>query len=87
MLRKVLNFTFKRHPLLNLPEEHLKAIEQKLQRRASQLLDLEHFRTKRASQTSTEKPSFAERYKIDHLNDLKKADRLILLRLSQYDGR
>ncbi|MDR3121823.1 MAG: XRE family transcriptional regulator [Clostridiales bacterium] len=39
-LRKMLNFTFFRHPKLNLPEEYLTAIEKHLRKRASQLLDL-----------------------------------------------
>jgi hypothetical protein len=43
MLRKVLHFTFKRHknPKLNLPEEHLHAIETQIQRRVLQLLNLD----------------------------------------------
>jgi hypothetical protein len=40
MLRKILNFSFTRHPKLNLPEEHLAAIEKHLRKRASQLIDL-----------------------------------------------
>lgn len=39
-LRKMLNFSFKKHPTLNLPVEHLIAIEKHLQKRASQLLGL-----------------------------------------------
>jgi hypothetical protein len=39
-LRKMLNFSFKRHPKLNLPEEHLDAIEKHIRKRASQLLGL-----------------------------------------------
>ncbi|MCL2605641.1 MAG: XRE family transcriptional regulator [Defluviitaleaceae bacterium] len=39
-LRKMLNFSFKRHPKLNLPEEHLHAIEKHLRKRASQLITL-----------------------------------------------
>ena len=39
-LRKMVNFTFKRHPKLNLPEEHVAAIEKHLRRRASQLIGL-----------------------------------------------
>jgi len=39
-LRKVLNFSFKRHPKLNLPEEHLSAIEKHIRSRASFLIDL-----------------------------------------------
>ena len=39
-LRKMVNFTFKRHPKLNLPEEHIVAIEKHLRKRASQLIGL-----------------------------------------------
>ena len=39
-LRKLINFSFTRHPKLNLPEEHLAAMEKLLRRRASQLIDL-----------------------------------------------
>jgi len=35
-LRKMLTFKFTRHPKLNLPEEHLSAIEKHLRKRASQ---------------------------------------------------
>jgi hypothetical protein len=39
-LRKILNFSFERHQKLNLPEEHLAAIEKHLRKRASQLIGL-----------------------------------------------
>ena len=39
-LRKMLNFKFVRHPKLNLPEEHLSAIETHLRKRASQIINL-----------------------------------------------
>ncbi|MCL2146965.1 MAG: hypothetical protein FWH52_04065, partial [Synergistaceae bacterium] len=39
-LRKILNFSFKRHPKLNLPEDNLKAIEKHMRERASQLIRL-----------------------------------------------
>ncbi|MCL1809032.1 MAG: XRE family transcriptional regulator [Clostridiales bacterium] len=39
-MRKMLGFSFKRHPRLNLPEEHVAAVERHLRRRASQLLRL-----------------------------------------------
>jgi hypothetical protein len=39
-LRKLINFSFMRHPKLNLPEEHLTAIEKHLRKRASQLIGL-----------------------------------------------
>ena len=40
MLRKMLGFTFSRHPKLNLPEKHLAAVEKHLRKRASQLIDM-----------------------------------------------
>ncbi|MDR1158408.1 MAG: XRE family transcriptional regulator [Oscillospiraceae bacterium] len=40
MLRKMLGFTFARHPKINLPEDNLSAIERHMQKRASQLLSL-----------------------------------------------
>ena len=40
-LRKVLNFSFKRHPKHNLPEEHITAIEKYMRKRASQLIRLQ----------------------------------------------
>ena len=39
-LRKMLNFSFVRHPKLNLPEEHLAAIEKHMRKRASELIGL-----------------------------------------------
>ena len=44
-LRKVLDFTFVRHPKLNLPEEHLTAIEKHLKTRASRLISLSRTKT------------------------------------------
>jgi hypothetical protein len=40
MLRKLFNFSFARHPKLNLPGEHLAAVEKHLRKRASQLIRL-----------------------------------------------
>jgi hypothetical protein len=40
-LRKMVHFSFARHPKLNLPEEHLAAIEKHLRKRASQLIGLQ----------------------------------------------
>jgi hypothetical protein len=40
-LRKLLGFTFRRHPAINWPEERLQAIEQHTQQRVRQLLRLE----------------------------------------------
>ena len=53
-LRKILNFTFERRPKLNLPEEHIAAIEKHLRKRASQLIGL----TKTIKKSA---PAFAER--------------------------
>ncbi|MCL1975245.1 MAG: XRE family transcriptional regulator [Firmicutes bacterium] len=39
-LRKMLNFSFTRHPKINLPEEHLSAIEKHICKRASRLIGL-----------------------------------------------
>ena len=39
-LRKLLRFSFERHPKLNLPDEHLSAIEKHLRQRASKLIGL-----------------------------------------------
>jgi len=39
-LRKILTFRFERHPKLNLPEEHLSAIEDHVRKRALQLIGL-----------------------------------------------
>ena len=39
-LRKMANFSFTRHPKLNLPEEHLKSMEIFLRKRASQLIEI-----------------------------------------------
>ncbi|MDR0490973.1 MAG: XRE family transcriptional regulator [Oscillospiraceae bacterium] len=41
-LRKVLNFSFARHPKLNLPDEHLSAIEKHTRKRAAQLIGLQN---------------------------------------------
>jgi hypothetical protein len=45
-LRRMINFEFTRHPLYNLPERRLKAIENHLQKRVVQLLDLAKERDK-----------------------------------------
>jgi len=42
-LRKVLNFSFERHPKLNLPEKHLAAIEKHMRKRASRLIGLSRY--------------------------------------------
>ena len=39
-LRRLIGFTFQRHPRLNLPDDRLSAIERHLQKRVRQLLDL-----------------------------------------------
>ena len=45
-LRKLMDFTFRRHPTLNLPEERLTAIEDQIQVRARELLALPRVRPK-----------------------------------------
>lgn len=45
-LRRMINFSFKRHPTINLPEEHLTAIEKQINTRVKQLLSIP-IRTKR----------------------------------------
>lgn len=45
-LRKLMDFSFKRHPTLNLPEERLTAIEDQIQVRARELLALPRVRSK-----------------------------------------
>lgn len=51
-LRKLIGFTFQRHPKLNLPEDRLRAIERHMQKRVRQLLELTpvHEKRKRRSQ-------------------------------------
>ena len=39
-LKKLLNFSFYRHPTINLPDEHLLAIEKHLQKRVDKLINL-----------------------------------------------
>ena len=39
-MRKLIGFTFTRHPYLNLSEERLKAIEKHIQKRVHYLLEL-----------------------------------------------
>lgn len=39
-LRRMIGFRFRRHPRLNLPEEHLRAIERQIERRVRQLLSI-----------------------------------------------
>nr|AGS51993.1 hypothetical protein [uncultured bacterium contig00006] len=45
-LRRMLGFSFERHPRLNLPEKHLEAIEKHLRKRASRLIELSKTRIK-----------------------------------------
>lgn len=53
-LRKLIGFTFRRHPSLNLPESRLRAIENHLQKRVRQLLDLVPEQTKQPAKKRTE---------------------------------
>lgn len=43
-LRRLLNFTFTRHPSINLPEERLTAIESQIQKRARELMSIPNSR-------------------------------------------
>lgn len=43
-LRKLVNFTFTRHPSINLPEERLQAIENQIQKRVRELLAIPNVR-------------------------------------------
>jgi hypothetical protein len=45
-LRRLMDFTFTRHPTLNLPEERLSAIENQIRTRARELLALPRVRPK-----------------------------------------
>jgi hypothetical protein len=49
-LRKMINFSFTRHPLYNLPEQRLAAIEKHLQKRVVQLLNLAKERSRNPKQ-------------------------------------
>lgn len=46
-LRKLIGFTFQRHPKLDLPEDRLRAIERHMQKRVRQLLELAPVQEKR----------------------------------------
>ncbi len=48
-LRRLIGFTFQRHPRLNLPEERLTVIERHLQKRVRQLLELTREKQKKFS--------------------------------------
>jgi len=48
-LRRLIGFTFQRHPRLNLPEERLAVIERHLQKRVRQLLELTREQQKKLS--------------------------------------
>ena len=56
-LRKLIGFTFQRHPRLNLPDDRLRAIERHLQKRVRQLLEL----TPEPRMPSARKPTEPER--------------------------
>ncbi len=48
-LRRLIGFTFQRHPRLNLPEERLTVIERHLQKRVRRFLELTKEKQKSAS--------------------------------------
>ena len=54
-LRRLIGFTFRRHPKLNLPEERLTAIERHVQRRVRQLLELMPTREKAQRRSGQER--------------------------------
>jgi len=54
-LRRLIGFSFQRHPRLNLPEERLTAIERHLQKRVRQLLELEPIREKAKKRSTQER--------------------------------
>ena len=54
-LRRLIGFTFKRHPRLNLPEERLAAIERRLQKRVRQLMELTPIRDKEKNHPEQER--------------------------------
>lgn len=56
-LRKLIGFTFQRHPRLNLPDDQLRAMERHLQKRVRQLLELTPVRR----MPSARKPAEPER--------------------------
>lgn len=56
-LRKLIGFTFQRHPRLNLPDDRLRAMERHLQKRVRQLLEL----TPERRMPSARKPAEPER--------------------------
>lgn len=53
-LRRLIGFTFQRHPRLNLPDGRLLAIERHLQKRARQLLELAPERRKQSTRNPME---------------------------------
>ena len=50
-LRRMIGFTFTRHPSINLPEEHLLAIEKFIQKRAAYLMAMARTRDKTKDET------------------------------------
>ena len=59
-LRRLIGFTFKRHPAYNLPEERLVAIEKHIQKRVTMLLNLAGEHAKDAAKMPVGKPTLAE---------------------------
>lgn len=54
-LRKLIGFTFTRHPHLNLPEERLKAIEGHMQKRVRYLLELSRMKKRERAERAPER--------------------------------
>ena len=54
-LRRLIGFTFQRHPKLNLPEERLTAMERHVQKRVRQLMELTPVREKGKKRSEQER--------------------------------
>ena len=54
-LRRLIGFTFQRHPKLNLPEERLTAMESHVQKRVRQLMELTPVREKGKKRSEQER--------------------------------
>ena len=60
-MRKLIGFTFTRHPRLNWPEDRLTAVERHLQKRVRQLLNIQPVRVRGAGKTPEKPQRQAER--------------------------
>jgi hypothetical protein len=71
-LRKIVNFSFTRHPKLNLPEEHLAAIEKHIRIRASQLIGLTKTKEKPKEKTKGKAKTDKKPSMLGELDEAKK---------------